>query len=115
MIDTAFLIAGALTAGVYFSAPGADEVEHRVDVALGDFGRDALDFQRLDGLQDDLGKHFEGRDVGQVLAFAHALRFDPGTAGGRQMVLGDRLGETRLHEFADHFAVHLRTELLTNH
>jgi len=65
---------------------------------------------------DDLGKHFEGRDVGQVLAFAHALRFDPGLPGGRPDWFWVTASE-KLDCMSSPITsrLHLRTELLANH
>ena len=39
-------------------------LDHRVDVALGHIRRRALDLERLDGLQCNVGEHFERGDIG---------------------------------------------------
>jgi len=75
-VDRALEIDGDLIPGAaarltsVFSFAVTQPLDHRVDVALGDFRRDALRFPRLDGLQYDPRETLEGRDVGQVLAFA---------------------------------------------
>ena len=80
-----------------------------------DIGADALDLERIDGLQCDFGEHLERRHVGEVLALADGLRLDARAARGRELLLRHRLGEARLQQLADHFAMDLLAELLANH
>ena len=77
--------------------------------------RDALDLERVERPQSDLRKNLERRHIGQVLTLGNALRLDARAAGRRELILGDRLGEARLQQLADHFAMHLLAELLTDH
>ncbi len=93
----------------------AQTLDHRVDVVLGDRRDAALDFERLGRFQLDLRVDLEGRDIRQVLALVEALRLDPRTARGRELLLRDRFGEARLQQLADHFLAHLRPELALDH
>ena len=67
------------------------------------------------GLKATSGKHLERRDVGEILALGHALRLDARAAGGREVILRHCLREARLHELADHLAMHLLPELPPDH
>ena len=93
----------------------AQPLDHRVHVRFGHVGGDALDIERLDGLQREFGEHLERRHVPEVLALVDALGLDPGIARGRQLTLRDRLGKTLLHQLADHFTMHLLAELAADH
>ena len=77
--------------------------------------RGPLDLGVFERLDRDLGEHFEDGGIAQLAAGLGLDRLDAWTAGRAQPLLGDRLGESALHELGNRLGVHLTSELLLDH
>src|SRR5690606_26919935 len=89
-------------------------LEHGVDVFLGDLEHRALDLERLDRLDLDVGHHLDDRGELQVLARVDLDGLHPRAAGRAQLLLGDHVAVGLADQLRDGVAMHLGAELLAD-
>ena len=112
-LDGVAVLRGALDR-IPGAALQAQVLDHRVDVGVGDVGGVADNVELGDVDVAEIRHHFEGSDVGQLIAF-RAGRLDARVAGDLQRMLAHGVAEAFAQQAVQDLGAHLLAEALLDH